>query len=248
MNQRSALIGFVVASLLSFQSVSYADSTVSWDGSGGLLPDQSTPVWILFDDATPEDPVLSAGVLSLSTDVESENVYYTQSGAEISINDPVVVEFRARVTASSASVPSKAAVSVALTVSSDFGNSLQIGVDEIFVLIGNNMKGPSAVVDTNGAFHTYRIEADLAGNFDVYYDDVLTLSGDSFTSAATNGPTPRVLWGLVSSFSTGTAEFESFAHNAGPPAVPALGTPGLAIFVAAVLATTTLIGRARRRG
>ncbi len=29
MNQHSALIGFVVASLLGFQSVSYADSTVS---------------------------------------------------------------------------------------------------------------------------------------------------------------------------------------------------------------------------
>ncbi len=70
MNRRYTVIGWVVASLLCFQATSHADSIVSWDGSGGLLPDQSSPAWTLFDDATPEDPVLSGGILTLSTDNE----------------------------------------------------------------------------------------------------------------------------------------------------------------------------------
>jgi hypothetical protein len=98
------------------------------------------------------------------------------------------------------------------------------------------VKGASAFVDTNGQFHTYRIEADFAGNFDVYYDGVLTLEGASFSSASANGTVPRVIWGLLSSSSTGTAEFEYIEHNAGVPAVPALGGLGAALVVVALAA------------
>ncbi len=207
-----------------------------WQASDGLLPDQSVPAWNLFDDAVPEDPTLGATTLTLSTDVDSENVYYLMSGSELDVGDPIIVESRFRVLASTASSSSKAAVTIGITVSPLFGNGLHVGVDEIFVLLANNLKGPSAVVDTDGQFHTYRIEANLAGQFDVYYDDVLTLSGASFSDINANGSSPRVLWGLASSFSTGTAEFEYLEHNANIATLPSLAGPGLALLGAALAA------------
>jgi hypothetical protein len=78
----------------------------------------------------------------------------------------------------------------------------------------------SVFVDTDDAFHTYRLEIDAAGDISVFYDGVLTLSGSSFTSASANGSAPRVGSGMSSSFSHGTAEWAFVEHDAG------VGEPG----------------------
>ncbi len=122
-------------------------------------------------------------------------------------------------------------------------------MDEIFLLVANNVKDVSAFVDTDDAFHTYRIEVDGAGNISVFYDNALTLSGSSFVSTPANGPTPRVAWGMSSGFAHGTAEWEFVEPNAGPPVglpLPSLNGWAIALVVAGLAAvfSTTL----RRRG
>ena len=173
--------------------VASAETTVRWEASSGLLPDQENPAWILTDTASPEDPVLGPTALTLATDPDNELMTYRQIEPAISIPDNLVIEARLRVLSSSHSSASKRAADIIFTQSPEFGNGLFIGVDEIFLLVANAMKDVSAFVDTDDAFHTYRLEVDGVGNISVFYDNVLTLSGSSWSGPA-NGQTPRVAW------------------------------------------------------
>ena len=74
----------------------------------------------------------------------------------------------ARSGCSSGAAPSSIRAHIFFTQSSELGNGLFIGVDEIFLLVANNVKDVSAFVDTDDAFHTYRIEVDGAGNISVF--------------------------------------------------------------------------------
>ena len=205
-----------------------------WEASSGLLPDEICQPFGLEDTATPEEPVLGATFLTISTDVDAEHMGYFHSGADVSFTDPLVIEARLRVLSGSGVVTFRAPVEILFTLSPEFGNALYLDVDEIYVLSDNTTKGDSAVVDTDGAFHTYRIEVVVGGlndgDFEVYYDGVLTLTGTSFLSLPANGLEPRVSWGARTSFFHGTSEWEYLEHNAAVvdcPEVPALGTTGL---------------------
>ena len=248
-SSRAALHSIVLVAALAglHASRAAADTPVLWEATSGLFPDQIDLPYDLFDTAAPEDPVLSPTHLTLSTSIDSEIMGYEQLEPQVSIPDPLVIEARLRVLSGSGAIPATAPVDVIFTLTPEFGNGLRIHVDEIFLLLDNNVKGPSAVVDTNDAFHTYRMEVDGAGNISVYYDNVLTLTGSAFTSAPANGPTPRVAWGLASAFAHGTTEWEFVEHNAGPPieTVPALGEPGL-VLVSLLMVTTAWLMEARR--
>jgi cysteine-rich repeat protein len=87
---------------------------------------------------------------------------------------------------------------------------LEIGVDSIFLLAGNLTMGDSAVVDTDEAFHTYRIEIAGDDSVEVYYDDVLTLTGQAFADVREAG---RLSWGNSSVLSQGVSEWLSFSHD-----------------------------------
>jgi len=197
-----------------------AQTVQLWEASSGLLPSEAGLPWQLTDTASPEDPLLGSGVLTLATDPDAELLYFTQAGDAVSIPLDLVVETTLRLLSGSAAAAHRAPVSVSYTLAPYFGGSLQIGLDEIFLLADNNLKGDSAAVDTDDEFHTYRIEVDSSGEAVVFYDDVATLSGNSFVSTPANGPVPRLTWGMASSYSHGVAEWVSFEHNAGVPLVP----------------------------
>src|SRR5687767_345837 len=57
---------FAVAGFLACAPAVQAGFVSEWNAGSGLRPDQISPPWTLTDTATPEDPVLSAGVLTLS--------------------------------------------------------------------------------------------------------------------------------------------------------------------------------------
>jgi hypothetical protein len=183
-----------------------------WRASSGLLPDQACPPWSLTDSATPEDPVLAGGHLTIATSADAETIAYGHSGLTLQIPDPLIIEFRARFVSGSQSIDSRAPLTVHFTIAPDIGNGLYVRSGQIFLNADNNVRGPTAAVDTS-SFHTYRIEVSAAGGIVVDYDSVPTLTGAVFNSDPHNGPTPRVLWGEGSTFAFGTSEWEFFRHN-----------------------------------
>jgi hypothetical protein len=200
-------------------SPSAAQTTVLWQASSGLFPDQGTRPWTLTDTAEPEEPLLSAGVLTLATDTDAEIIFYGQTAEHVSIPSDLVIETTLQVVSGSTSSNARGSVIVAFTLAPGFGNSLHIGVDDIFLLDDNNLRGDSAVVETDDGFHTYRIEVDSSGEVVVFYDGVMTLSSSSFVSLPANGLDPRVIWGLASTVSRGEVDWLSIEHNAGEPAL-----------------------------
>ena len=217
---RNNSLFLTLASILMLLAVPLAaQTTVLWQASSGLLPSQGTRPWILTDTAEPEEPILDAGVLTLPTDANAEILYYGQTAEHVSIPSELVIETTVQLVSGSSASNDKGSAIVAFTLAPEFGSSFHIGVDDIFLLDDNNLRGDSAAVETDDGFHTYRIEVDSLGEVAVFYDGVLTLNGSSFASSPANGPVPRVIWGMASTDSQGVANWLSFEHNAGEPAL-----------------------------
>jgi hypothetical protein len=105
---------------------------------------------------------------------------------------------------------------VGFTMASNIGNTLFIGKDEIFLGNGHASRGAPTAVDTDEAFHTYRVEVDGAtstSDVRVYQDNILRLSGALYTDGPDNGSEPRVYFGEVSSLAHGTSLWAKFSQN-----------------------------------
>ncbi len=215
--------------------------SAEWRGASGSTPDQVCPAWTLTDTAEPEDPVLGAGVLAISTSENGENVYYGQVAPVVSIPDQLVIETRARFVEGSSATPARATGFVGWSTQPIVGNALFIDRDEIFLLAANDARGASATVDTDDAPHTYRIVVD--GTVDgslvtVFYDGAPTLTGVLFTSGDAFAPTPRIIWGEASLVASGALEFESFRHNAAICTTTSTTTTSTS---STVITTTTIV-------
>jgi hypothetical protein len=189
----------------------------NWDVACGQLPDQVCPAWTLFDNASPENPTISGGALTISTSVNSEHIFYSQTVPSIALPDPFVIEARLRFVSGSFSLPERRPVMVVVATGANTGTSFMIGLDQIFLTVPSGIfdaPGPIATVDTNDAFHTYRIEVTGTGAVQVFYDSVLTLTGSTYFNASNFGPDDLILWGEGSSFTFGTSEWQFVRHNA----------------------------------
>jgi hypothetical protein len=185
-----------------------------WDAAIGLTPDQVCPAYTLTDTAPGTDPVLTDGMLTLSTAAAAEDMFYVQTDLTSPAPDPLVVEARLRFTSGSSTLPNRGPAAVAITTAENTGTLFFVGTDTIFLTADGDVRGPSAAVDTDGAFHTYRIEITAAGAVTVFYDGTSTLTGATYTSAPAFGAVPRILWGEGSIAAFGTHDWQSFRHNA----------------------------------
>lgn len=187
-----------------------------WNASSGMFPDQVCPAWSVSDNAVPEDPVFSNGKLLISTSENSENIYYGQLEPIIVFPDVTVIEARMRVISVSSSSNARTESLIQFAMAPNQGNVLFIGKDEIFLLSGDLVRGASASVDTDDAFHTYRIEINTNGVVNVFYDGSLALTGSTFISNSGAFPGMRAIyWGNASVLANGVSEWEFFRHNAG---------------------------------
>jgi cysteine-rich repeat protein len=185
--------------------------TSSYEASSGLFPQDVCPAWFAGDSATPENPAIVNGKLILSTSSGSEAMAYSQSGFVTPY--PFVFEARMKVVSDSGP-PSRSSSMIRLTTASQRGAVLVIRPDQVNLLSNDLTVGASANVDTNDAFHTYRIEIDANSVVEVYYDGVLLFTGSLFTNAATFGTDTNIAWGSFSSFAYGISEWEFVRHNA----------------------------------
>jgi hypothetical protein len=200
-------------------------ATNRWDGASGLRPDQMLYRWPLSRSGSPPLPVLSGGTLTFfSTNASSDNEFYLQSGDMLAMPSRLVIEARMRFVSQSTTRPDRTPACIGFATLSGIGNSLWIGPDQIFLLKAPDATGgTNAVVDTDGGFHTYRIEVEglLPGSaVKVYYDGTLTLVGTTYDSITYNGSDARVFWGDGTSYASGVAEWRYVWHNAA--AVPAV--------------------------
>ena len=209
----------VVLLLVLFASVVPASAvTITWGAGSGLLPDQLVPPWMLIDSSPGFDPVLAGGVLTLATGSDGENMGYSYQLPVVDTSGPFFVEFDARFVSGTSSHVARAPMVVILVVGPSEGILFFMGLDVIFDNSANVTRGTTVLVDTNDAFHTYRIEVDGAGGYDVFYDGGLSLSGATYISASDFGGSPeQISWGELSILATGTSEWTRFVTSAVVP-------------------------------
>ncbi len=191
-----------------------SDFTNEWDGASGLFPDQVSPAWTGFDSAEPEQPELDGGVLTLSSSENLEHMYYIQEAPQIDVTLPFALETRMRFVSGSSAASNRAPGFIAVTTDVQEGVALFIDQDEMFVTTNGDVVGDSAVVDTDDAFHNYRIEIESDGSVTVLYDGVPTLSGATFVSNSNHGPVDRVFWGEGSIHTFGVLQWQFVRHTA----------------------------------
>jgi hypothetical protein len=221
------LLTAIVAGIVCLVAARPADAgpITTWSASSGLYPDQIASPWTTIDTANPENPVQAGGILTLATSAVAENLAYLQTEPVVDTGAPFFFEARLRFVSGQSTNAARAPVILAMTTAPSVGNALFIGQDQVFFNTGDLTKGPAANVQTDDAFHTYRIEFDGGSGFSLFYDGNLTLSASTFTSAVFNGPAERLYWGENSVLAFGVSEWEFVRHDAA--AVPEPGTLAL---------------------
>jgi hypothetical protein len=189
------------------------DGIADWNAGDGKFPEQACPAWELTDTAA-QNPVFSAGKLRLSTSTNSEIMDYIQYEPDIAFPATPFIEARMRFVSGTSTTSVKTAAVIGFTTAPTVGNTLFIGQDEIFLLANASTRSATAFVDTNDAFHTYRIELGAGGTITVFYDGNQILTGATFADVNHNGNLRRIFWGDGTLTAAGTSDWEFVRHNA----------------------------------
>lgn len=230
---------FVSLSLLLPTLATHADAQVpiEWNANSGVFPDHRCP-WTLFDVASPQGPVLGGGIMTLATSSDGQGLSYGQRGADFVVPSTWVMEGTLRVVSESNSGGVARGVGIYFKPADGEGNILMIGVDHMFLWSGCWVAGTPVSLDTDEAFHTYRVEV-TGGVVDVYQDNVHKLTGSIIVDPCMGSK--EIVWGDGTSFASAVSEWKSFSHN-GSAAPCASAVPGSSPWSVAVLSMVLLIG------
>ncbi len=182
--------------------------SVEYDAASNLTPDAAAPPWTLVDSASPEDPIVADGNLTISTSGDSENMYYTLAPPALMVEFPLVIEARMRFGSGQSSSYLRGPATVFFATAPDTGGHLWIGRDEVFTQsIVTETRQQTACVDTDDAFHTYRIVIDASGAYRVLYDGTPILGG--VVSVGTIFPDNELVgWGEGTTAAYGVSEWK----------------------------------------
>lgn len=220
---KSSINATIVLLVLTSLSGTVQAALLTWDGGTGFEPDEISPPYTLFDSSV-NDPVLSSGILTIDTDSNAELMGYRMLGASLVMPTAPRIEFNMRMGLQSSSSPTlRTGAAVSITTQNSVGNVVYIGTDEVFFLDTGGVRGPSAMIDTDSAFHDYRIEVagiNSGAAISLFQDNSLVLSHVLITDAANYGNTPRIFFGNNTTAAHGVSEWTSFEHNAAASVVP----------------------------
>jgi hypothetical protein len=183
-----------------------------WTAASGLLPNQICPPWSLIHNVSSENPVLLGDTLVLNTVADADAMYFEQDAPALVVPSDWVIEFRMRRNSGSTISSVSQPMIVSCVPAADFGNLLQIGADQVFLMSQLSVQGPTAFVDTDNGFHTYRIEMHNATTIAVYYDDSLILSGFTFIDGLFSDAA-SIWWGDGTTSGSGNSSWLFFRHN-----------------------------------
>lgn len=194
--------------------------THEWYTGTGLRPTETCPPWILFETANVEVPDYNPVRLRLSTSSSGEVMMYSQEGAGVPFQSEgsTHIQFRMRYVSGSTSDTTRRVASVLFQTGDPTprGNILWIGLDEIFLWSADAVIGARAFVDTDNAYHTYRINWSMdTDSIRVYRDNVATpvLTGVAISRPAWTSY-PRIVWGHQFFGAQGESRWQLFSHNA----------------------------------
>ena len=161
---------------------------------------------------------MASGVLTIRSEKDvADYVYFRQLEPNILMPSNLWIEARARYVSGTDLIAGRTPMCILFTTEPTVGNSVYIGEDRLSTMTALWTEGAAANVDTDDAFHTYRIEVDgiIAGSpFRVYYDGAVTLTGTTFSDLTANGDVRRVVWGDGTKYEGGVSEWQYVAHNA----------------------------------
>jgi hypothetical protein len=222
----AAAVGVIVV-MTCCASRPLAAAEATWSAASGALPTAANPPWLYYSEPT-SNVTLTSESLRLDTSPGFARASYFQVSDQLSVPENLVIDARVRFVSGSSDVAGHAPAGVYFYPRQGIANFLWIGKDEIFVNAGSRFqRGEVAAVDTDGAFHDYRIE--LGGTTDgstfrVLYDGVLTLKGSLF--AADEDQAPEIGWGDLAYDASGVSEWQLFRHNAALPEPSAAAAAG----------------------
>lgn len=225
------LTGLALSLLLLRPDATLAVDAV-WRADADLLPNQVWPNWnpnIVNGVSTPVYLTFTNDCLLVDTSGGSDHnkaAYWLQDHATLTIPTNYVIEARVRYVSGGRLSAARTHCCISWETTNYVGNALNIIDGEIFIWLSSGAKGPSAVVDTSSAPHTYRIEfngTDANSPFTIYQDGVPVLSGTNAYNPSFFTPYPRLWFGDGSSHAYGVAEWYSVRHNGLTPATAGLG-------------------------
>jgi MYXO-CTERM domain-containing protein len=224
---------------------------VTWDGASGTMPDAAVPQWDLVDSASPEDPALSAGVLTIGGTAIAEQMYYTMDGANADFSGQTSYWLEARLLVNTQSLTAgwwRAPVTMGIGFAGGGLAIFELRRDYVYLRDGDNSRADfRSDLDTDDLFHTWRMEvlgSTVGSTVKVYQDGNLVLSDSSVYNF---GSGDRVFWGDASIIAGGRSEWTYVSTNLA--AVGATGTTPVSAPGSLALAATGLLalGALRRR-
>jgi hypothetical protein len=196
----------------------------TWYASSGLLPNQASPAWTLVDTANPENPVLENGVLTIGTSAQTELLYYKMDGAAAALPDsgPFWMEATMQYVSGAWNTSWWRAPAL-MSIRFDNGRLAiaEFRRDSVYLRAGDNTLGAiNNSVDTDGAFHTYRMEVlgtSSGSTVNLFQDGQLILSDNSVYNA---GSSLGVAFGEGSQLAYGVSRWTYVSHNMAAVASP----------------------------
>jgi len=183
-----------------------------YDASTNLLPSEIPLAWEEVIILGLGSSSVSGGVLTLTRPDPNKHYYYQQSGSAIQFPQRFVMEARMRYVSGTVSDTLRLPVTIGFIADPLHSAGFQIGRDTIVFWSAPEVVGARIELDTDSAFHNYRIEMDSLTSVRYYYDDSLIWSSPTVPPGSGTGPV--VWWGGVAGGVTGVSEWQFVRHNA----------------------------------
>ncbi len=200
-------------------------AVVNWYATDGDTPDVVVPQWELVDNASPENPALSGGVLTIGGSAMAEQMYYSMDGANADFSGQTSYWLEARLRVNTQSLTGgwwRAPVTMGIGFAGGGLAIFELRRDYVYLRDGDNSRAAfSSALDTDDEFHTWRMEVlgSTAGSIvNVYQDGTLVLSDSSVYNFGSGN---RVIWGDSSVIAGGRSEWTYVSTN-----LAALRDPG----------------------
>lgn len=205
------ILGFIVV-----PGFSMAASTVAWEASSGLYPDEiAFPNFVEIDQSSGEDPELANGKLTISNDDPAELMFYQQGGFSFPIGSAFTIEATLHsIDGSISSNPARSGAGIWWSVGGARGNALYFHQNIARLLENdNNFASVYYVGPIDQKFHTFRIEI-VGDDVSVFvdYETTPSLQGTNFDSTLLPNEV-SIAFGDISIAALGHSEWISFSHN-----------------------------------
>jgi len=185
-----------------------------WEGSSGVTPDSTCPKWTLYSFFGASTPTLLGDTLQITTTSNLQANWYAMGTPDIASTPTFILEFRVKYVSGTTANPNRAPIGITVQPGGQYGTAVWIGVDEVFTWAGFEIRDATAFVQTDDAFHTYRIEHDLASHeLRIYYDGSLIIVSSTYLHAGFWTIAPVVEWGDFSNSVSGVSRWLYFKHN-----------------------------------